>query len=172
MNFPECKSCLLHCTRDEQITGTGTIPADLLFIGESPDIVEDTLGELLINTKIKFFKMLLSAAFKKSKLGVEPSWYYTNMVLCRPCDTKGGITRLPTKQEILTCSYQNIKKIVDIVSPKKMILLGDEVEKYYKGSHIDTIKLYSIDWLLSGGGTQHPFYLRSVNILKSVFNDL
>jgi len=67
MNIPlNCTNCQLHKTRKQVVVGRGTIPADILFIGEAPGISEDTIGLAFIGEGGKLLDYMIQEAVKNT----------------------------------------------------------------------------------------------------------
>lgn len=160
-----CKKCFLSTVRRKNRTpviGRGSIPADILFIGEGPGVSEELMGIPFIGMAGTLLdKMLLSA------LDMSVSYYITNCVLCRPTDIKNGQNRPPNITEVLKCK-QHVLNIYDIVKPKIVVFVGRVAEKYYKSEFVDTMFIYHPAFLLRGGGEKHPNYLSELRKLEEL----
>lgn len=108
----------------ERVLGEGSIPADVLLIGEGPGNTEDLKGVPFCGRAGKILRPVL--------LELDCTWYLTNLVCCHPTNKIGGSNRTPTADEVYACMPRLLKQI-DIVKPKVIIFLGREAEKYLKG---------------------------------------
>src|SRR5258706_6610462 len=113
-----CTKCEIGTFSFQHVFGEGAIPARYLLIGEGPGISEDVLGQPFIGKSGK----LLMSAFQKSGFR-RSEMYITNLVACRPCDSKQGKNRAPHDYEILNCS-DRIRNIIKFVRPKLIISVG------------------------------------------------
>lgn len=118
-----CTRCGLHRTRRNIVVGRGSIPADIVMIGEAPGKSEDMLCSPFIGASGNMLNQTVESVCKLIQEPL-PSIYITNTVLCRPCDESIGPNRAPTREEIETCR-QNLLRIVRIVKPKYVILIGN-----------------------------------------------
>jgi DNA polymerase len=108
-----CIRCSLHTERKNVVFGEGSVPADLMFVGEAPGEWEDALGKpfvgragLLLNNVIKAFK------YKREEV------YIANIIKCRPPGNRD-----PIPPEIEACKTF-INKQIESVSPKVIVTLG------------------------------------------------
>src|SRR5687768_11168283 len=78
-----CFDCTLCESRHKIVHFRGSIPCDILFIGEAPGDSEDTIGYPFIGRAGKIFNKLLLAARERT---LWKHWTYgiTNVVACRP----------------------------------------------------------------------------------------
>lgn len=162
----KCERCNLAKTRRLLVAGKGSIPADILFLGEAPGKTEDLLGEPFIGQSGKLLDaMLLDAGFGSTK------YFVTNSVLCRPCDSIGGDSREPAEVEVLTCK-ENILQIYFRVNPKVVIFVGKIAEKYYKNEFPFSFSILHPSFVLRQGGKASPWYLNNVRKLQEVLKAL
>ena len=154
-----CTKCPLHKTRHGIVKGRGVIPADFLFIGEAPGVSEDVLGQAFIGPAGKLLdEMILEAHFPS-----DAKIFFTNTILCRPCDSVSGPNREPTKEEVLACT-ENVRAIIKEANPECVILVGDFAKQYYGRMFPDSVKITHPSALLKAGGKRAPGYRG--NILK------
>jgi len=154
-----CTNCRLHLTRRTIVYGRGSIPADVLFLGDAPGRSEDLTGKAFIGLSGKLLDQILIDA------GIKTTYYITNIVLCRPCDTSSGMNREPRSDEVLSC-IPNILSIYNKVRPEKVIFLGNFSERYYKKEFPSAKKIMHPASLLRGGGKKSPYYNMNVKLLK------
>jgi uracil-DNA glycosylase family 4 len=110
-----CNLCPFEKTHYQKVVGRGTTPCEFLFIGDYPAIEDDLCGSAFVDNA----GLLLDVMRKEAKIDRVPS-YFTNCMLCRPCEKKGGDSRTPTKVEILRCAL-NVTEIIIKAKPKKVI---------------------------------------------------
>ena len=147
-----CAKCKLSETRHTLVKGRGSIPAEILFLGEAPGISEDMLGQAFIGEAGKFLDSMIKEA------GIDlMECYFTNTVLCRPCDSKAGKNREPKNEEILAC-MGNVILITRQVMPQYVVLVGDYAQKYYGKMFKDAIKITHPSALLKNGGKRTQGY--------------
>jgi uracil-DNA glycosylase family 4 len=109
-----CKRCSLWKTRKNVSPGEGPVDAKIMIVGQAPGREEDLQGRPFVGRAGKFLNQLLKLArIKREKT------FLTAPVHCFPPKN-----RKPTKQEIEAC-LPWLKKQIEIVNPKKFILLGE-----------------------------------------------
>lgn len=109
-----CTKCPLHCTRTNVVISDGSVSADIMLIGEAPGADEDKTGIPFVGRAGK----LLNEFLIKAGLDRKKDLYIANTVKCRPPEN-----RKPTKEEKIACE-DNLKKQIDMVKPKVIILCG------------------------------------------------
>jgi uracil-DNA glycosylase len=154
-----CTACPLHAFRRHCVYGRGTIPADVLFIGEAPGKSEDLLGQAFIGLSGKLLDSMMQDA------EVKHSFYITNCCLCRPCDGKAAPNREPKAEEVLAC-MPNVVRIINQVKAKKVILLGKIAAKFYGKEFPNALKLVHPAFLIRQGGRASPHYSSAIRALK------
>lgn len=173
VNILNCRKCSLWKTRRQVVIGRGSIPANLLLMGEAPGRTEDLKGEAFIGTSGRLLDRMMNDA---CLLGmgiplVKPSFFMVNTILCHPTDKFAGPNREPKKEEVYAC-LPNIDFIIKQVNPKKIILIGDVAYQYYKKEFPDAIKITHPAALGKKGGTKAPNYMYNVRTIQDVFISL
>lgn len=143
------------------------IPCDVLFIGEGPGVSEDTLGIPFIGPSGR----LLDDAIEETLgfgITIIPRYYITNVVQCRPCNSKDDPNREPTKEEAWQC-WPNLQAIHKKVKPQEIVFLGKVAEKYCKKTWPHAWRLPHPAYLLRRGGTGTPTYFGFVRDLAEIF---
>jgi DNA polymerase len=75
----KCKKCDLWRTRSNTVPGSGSIDADILFIGEAPGRNEDLQGKPFVGRAGKILDELLeSIGMQRDEI------YVSNVLKCRP----------------------------------------------------------------------------------------
>lgn len=110
-----CKKCNLYQTCGVHVPGAGPVPADIMFVGESPGAVEDQKGipfsgpaGMMLNSIIR------NLGWNRDDI------YITNVLKCRTDATN----RNPTKAEVAACSG-HLKKEIELVKPKVIVCWGN-----------------------------------------------
>jgi DNA polymerase len=110
----ECKNCELANTRKNAVPGEGPVNAEIMIIGQAPGFEEDRVGRPFVGRAGKFLNKLLEiATIKREKV------FITSPIKCFPPKN-----RKPKKSEIEAC-LPYLKKQIEIINPKKFILLGE-----------------------------------------------
>jgi uracil-DNA glycosylase len=109
-----CTACELSKSRTNAVPGSGSINAEIVFIGEAPGRTEDIQGMPFVGTAGKILSEALAyAGFTREDV------YITNIVKCRPPDN-----RRPNRQEMDSCNNY-LQKELEIIRPKVICILGN-----------------------------------------------
>ncbi len=162
-----CTKCPLHCTRTNVVISDGSVSADIMLIGEAPGADEDKTGIPFVGRAGK----LLNEFLIKAGLDRKKDLYIANTVKCRPPEN-----RKPTKEEKIACE-DNLKKQIDMVKPKVIILCGaTAMESFIKDKKLTISKARGQVFDLNGIKLVpifHPSYLlRQHSIQKGSPRDL
>ena len=143
-----CRKCKLGAWAKFHVLGRGSLPCDVLLIGEAPGRSEDVLGEAFIGRAGK----LLDAALPKG-----PKFYFANILACRPSDKEGGPNRTPEPEEIEAC-WPRLEETIRQAKTKVVVLLGrtaDEVVRQKSPSiWANAIKIPHPAYILRLGGVK------------------
>ncbi len=102
------------------VFGTGSVTAEILFVGEAPGAKEDKLGEPFVGAAGKFLNVLLAS------IGLDrQDIYITNIVKYRP-----PANRDPSKQEI-EAFKPYLKQQIEIIRPQIVAFLGRHAMSVY-----------------------------------------
>ena len=149
-----CTKCRLSETRTNTVFGSGSLEADLMFIGEGPGQEEDRQGLPFVGKAGKLLTAMIAA------LGYERDQVYiSNVVKCRPPKNRD-----PFPEEASACS-RYLKRQIEIIKPKVIVALGrvsaqllldTEISigalrgrpQKYHGTEIDVVVTYHPAYLL------------------------
>ncbi|TXG78085.1 uracil-DNA glycosylase [Patescibacteria group bacterium] len=103
----------LRAGATQLVFGTGSVDADIVFIGEAPGKNEDIQGEPFVGAAGKFLnEMLETIGLKRSDI------YITNIVKYRPPNNRDP---LPEEK---TAFLPYLQKQINIIQPKLIVTLG------------------------------------------------
>jgi uracil-DNA glycosylase family 4 len=124
-----CHRCSLHKTAKRHAVYRGSIPADLLLVGEAPGRVENELGKPFVGPS----GQLLNQMLRELNL---TSYCITNLVCCIPYAPAGGFStdeyhgvRPPTVDESGAC-LQHILELVELTKPRALVTVGLSAKEY------------------------------------------
>ena len=118
-----CTKCPLYKSRTKAVPGDGGIEAKFMIIGEGPGKDEDQTGHPFVGSAGRYLDHVLQGS------GIErDDFFITNIVKCRPPNN-----RTPKAVEILTCTTHYLFKQIELVDPKRIILLGSTAVKKILG---------------------------------------
>ena len=111
----ECTKCSLARHRKQPVFGTGSVNADLMFIGEAPGAEEDRLGVPFVGRSGKLLDNLLLEEMNMDR----SACYISNVVKCRPPENRN-----PKSEEIESCRPY-LETQLEIIKPRVIITLGN-----------------------------------------------
>jgi len=109
-----CHLCQLSKHRQRSVFGEGNPAADLMFVGESPGISEESTGKPFAGRAGE----MLTKIIENVLLIPRDTTYITTIVKCRPPEN-----RLPAETESLSC-LPFLQKQIALVRPKIIVTLG------------------------------------------------
>ena len=160
----QCSACPLAQTRTNVVFGTGAQQTELMFIGEGPGADEDAQGVPFVGRAGELLtKMINAMKYDRSEV------YIANIVKCRPPENRN-----PADEEAAAC-IPILKRQIELVKPKAIVLLGAVPLKYLMGK--SGITRLRGNWMEYQGiqvmPTYHPAYLlRNPAAKADVWKDL
>ncbi len=153
-----CVKCPhLVAARKNVVFGTGSIDAELMFVGEAPGVDEDEQGEPFVGKAGQLLTKIIQT------MGLSRNTVYIgNILKCRP-DTPGQTAgnRKPTPEEMQTC-IPFLHEQIDLIQPKVLVALGATAVEGLLGKTVGITKLRG-HWQTYRGiplmPTYHPAYL-------------
>jgi len=115
-----CAKCELSKSRTHIVVDRGNPNAKVLIIGEAPGENEDIQAKAFVGRAGK----LLDAMMKDLGFSTDEESLIINVVKCRPPEN-----RAPTQKEAESCRPY-LKKQIELVSPKIILLLGATALKH------------------------------------------
>ena len=139
-----CKKCSLCKGRAQVVFGEGPANAKVMAVGQAPGAKENETGRPFVGRSGQFLtKLLQSAGLERKNI------FITSVVKCFPPKN-----RKPSKEEI-ALDLPFLKKQIEIISPQKIILLGEVAfsvffsEKKLKDLHGKILKKDGRDFFVS-----------------------
>ncbi len=123
-----CRLCPLAETRTKAVPGEGGPGSQVMFVGEAPGREEDLTGRPFVGRGGKLLSSILEE-LGQARDGV----YITNIVKCRP-----PRNRVPRRKERVTCVEAHLKKEMQALGPKVVVLLGRTASESLQG--VPTLK--------------------------------
>lgn len=119
-----CQQCPLHMTAKRHVLFRGTVPAEIIFLGEAPGKVENRLGLPFVGPA----GTILESVIRGLQL---TNYVVTNTVCCAPWEVIGEVLRDPTLEEARQC-FPHIQELYKLCSPrvKLVVTLGDVAKQY------------------------------------------
>lgn len=161
-----CDRCELSRSRRKVVVGRGTLPCDILFIGEAPGKTENLTGMPFVGRAGKLLDGLLKMAGLDSY-----DTYITNVVMCRPCDGPQEPNREPRPEEILACAL-NVNRIISQARPRVTVLMGKVAQRYMGKEFPFALNMLHPSFLLRTGEVSSPHYFHTVRTLETIHKRL
>lgn len=123
----------------------GTIPCDVLFVGEAPGESEDVLGKPFKGPAGHLMDQIVSRAWKGKSL----TWAMTNLVCCYPRELKKAGVNEPPREAIYSCNVRLVE-FVRICQPKLIVLVGKLAAQHIRGEaqfRLDNKPEQELEWL-------------------------
>lgn len=138
--WQDCDKCPLCRQRDRICLARGTVPCDVLFIGEAPGSSEDALGLPFKGPAGGLLDAMIASALS-GPLQQEVRFAMTNLVACFPAEAKARGDNEPEESEILACRPRLVE-FVNVVQPRLIVCVGSLATQYV--DHEDTVKCVDI----------------------------
>lgn len=135
--WENCEACDLYNRRKKVIFVRGTLPCDVLMIGEAPGVSEDIIGRPMVGPAGKLLDFIIGRACAKA--GEPVSWAITNLVSCIPLGEDGAKTEEPEIESIDACS-DKLYELAKIAKPRAIVTIGTLAEAYVDQSLIQLRK--------------------------------
>lgn len=190
MDWANCERCHLHHTATLHVLASGTLPAEVVFLGEGPGKSEDLIGSPFVGpagTRPGGFRHLLRDAFDRFRTF---DYLVSNVVACRPNDyyvyeevqNNGGTQRViqdfvpndkdraPTDLEAAAC-HTRVVDLLRLANPKLVVLMGrtaqkfvnlDNIARHLKRPPFASVFIYHPSHILRAGGPNSSDYKRSI----------
>lgn len=124
VSWQNCIKCHLCDNRTFTVFSRGTVPCDVLFIGEAPGASEDVLKKPFIGPAGKLFDELI---FDSTGIDTHDQKVvkiaFSNLVLCLP-DTVDGKLGKPSEDAITSCAPR-LQQFIKICKPSIIVCVGN-----------------------------------------------
>lgn len=132
--WDNCLRCELGEGALNTVLARGSVPADIVFIGEAPGESENVCGIPFIGKAGKLLDYIIEEAQIKQRYAI------TNLTGCIPRDEDGDKLAQPDHEHIMTCS-ERVIEFIDICKPRLIICVGKLAEEYLDLSWKGRIKV-------------------------------
>jgi uracil-DNA glycosylase family 4 len=115
----------------------GSIPCDVLFIGEAPGVSEDLIGIPFVGIAGKLLDTIVARSLNVNNGYREHRGLpllkagYTNLVCCMPREEDGSNAKSgePSGESVLACTPR-LQEIIDLCNPRLIVTVGVLAESY------------------------------------------
>lgn len=136
--WENCQGCVLCDRRRKVVLGKGTLPCDVLFVGEAPGASEDVIGTPFVGPA----GSLLDDLIKRASDGMELRIAFTNLIACIPKDENGDKVGEPEEESIHACT-DRLEEFLLLARPKLLVCVGKLpakwIPKKFGYNHFDSI---------------------------------
>lgn len=124
-----CQGCELHQRRKRVVLARGSVPCDVLFVGEAPGASEDAIGAPFVGPAGK----LLDEIIEEAMSGLPPLRIaFTNLVCCIPRGEDWEKIGEPGKEHIAACR-KRLEEFVALARPRLIVLVGSLAKRHSSG---------------------------------------
>ena len=114
----DCTACPLSRQRTNIVLARGTVPCDVLLVGEAPGASEDAIGLPFIGPAGHLLDQIIERA-----LPDEVTTAMTNLVCCYPAEAKARGDNEPEVAEIKACRPR-LQEFIGVAAPRLVVLVG------------------------------------------------
>lgn len=165
LEWKNCERCHYSETRKKVVLGKGSLPCDVLFVGEAPGESEDVHGEPFIGQSGRILDRIVRDAVP---IGVSTA--FNNLTGCYPMDD--GEKGEPSDECIEACTPRLID-FVRMANPKIVVTVGKLPERWLDQTLKGSIRIGPVPQLAivhPAAILRAPFVQRSLMVMKCVVN--
>ena len=117
-NWSTCTACPLHATRSRVVLARGSVPAQVLFVGEAPGRSEDVVGLPFVGPAGRLMDHIIARS-------VPPGVAHAlcNLVCCIPLGEDGQKTAEPDDEAVRACAPR-LREFVGLCRPSLIVCVG------------------------------------------------
>lgn len=119
LKWSDCQRCELKDQRNKVVHYRGSIPCNLLFVGEAPGQSEDVIGQPFVGPAGK----LLDSIIRDATGGVNYKMGFANLVGCFPRDVKETSNHAPPNPCIKACAPR-LAELIALARPEVIVRVG------------------------------------------------
>lgn len=138
--WQNCQECNLCETRKNIVLARGSVPCDVLFVGEAPGESEDVLGLPFSGPAGRLLDRIVERAIGgkvwfvverdgKPNQDVPITWAMTNLVCCIPRDEAGAKAGEPDANDVLACQPR-LAEFIELCRPRLIVAVGALATKW------------------------------------------
>lgn len=166
----KCEECPLHEHRLNVCHLRGSIPCDVLFVGEAPGASEDVVGYPFAGPAGHKLDEIVNAALRNQGLRTA----FTNLVGCLPTDESGSKNGEPPDESVRKCSPR-LQEIIAMCKPRLIVWVGKLAAKHgrpkYQG--ISSVEIVHPAAILRADESQKGLAIQRATVtLADAFEDL
>lgn len=113
-----------QCSKARVVLFKGTLPCDLLFVGEAPGESENVLGRPFVGPAGKLLDSIIEDAVDDTMRCA-----FTNVVGCIPRESTGDKAKEPEHEQILACQGR-LEEFIRLANPRLLVCVGALARDY------------------------------------------
>ncbi len=162
LRWDKCYECPLGTPQKSRVLARGTIPAQVVFVGEAPGVDENVMGLPFVGKSGRLLEVLIQEV--KVACPFWTTYAITNLVACKPFE--GSDILAPQYPHISECSPR-VSQFLELVKPAIVITLGIKASNYLNPNTIPwpSRSLLHPSAILRVGGLQSGSYTSTLNTL-------
>lgn len=164
-DWKDCQKCKLCQTRSIVVLARGSIPADILFIGEAPGHTEDAIGQPFVGPAGQLLDKIINRALLRDGI-LNASCCFSNLVCCLPVDPDNPATKVdqPDHDDIVACQPRLVE-LINLVRPKLVVRVGKLSKDYIEhGAYSGWKHAIKLPACVEVIDILHPAYILRANI--------
>lgn len=134
-NWKDCHRCVLDEGRGRVVLARGSVPCDVLFVGEAPGESEDVIGRPFVGPAGRLLDQIIERA-----LPAGTRFAMTNLVGCIPRDEDGGKVSEPDDDCVKACAPRLVD-LVDMCKPRIVVRVGKVATYWLDPTLKNSVKL-------------------------------
>jgi uracil-DNA glycosylase family 4 len=166
--WSKCRECPLCERRTKVVLARGTIPADILFVGEAPGPSEDLLGVPFCGPAGRLLDQII-----KESVPREVDYCLSNLICCIPLEDESNKFEEPPDESVEACKPR-LLELIDLVQPKLLVCVGRCSRDWFDQGYRHSIKLRKevrkIDIIHPAAVLRVPLAHRGLMIQRAVVN--
>lgn len=128
-SWKACRACRLCDYAHKHVTFRGSLPCNVLFVGDAPGEVEDGDGLPFVGEAGRLLDAMILAA--KQEANLDFSYGVANVVACLPKEPGADKVRPPKPDEAKACA-RNLQRLVDFAKPQYVVAVGTTAARYVR----------------------------------------
>ena len=154
-----CTRCNLHKSRNKVCLARGSIPADILFVGEAPGESENIIGRPFVGPAGQLLDHII-----RHSVPSDLTYCITNLVGCIPYEDdsgKRGKAGQPSYESIEACAPR-LQSFIEIVHPSLIVCVGSLARDHLDPKFQNFVKIPAS---IATVAIKHPAALLRINVV-------
>jgi uracil-DNA glycosylase family 4 len=147
-NWSNCQRCEYSTRRTKVCLGRGTVPCDIVFLGEAPGKSEDVTGQPFVGPAGHLMDEIIRQSVPK-----DVTYALTNLVGCIPLDEDSEKFSEPSDESVTACAPR-LQAFVALAKPQLIVCVGSCARDWLDTSKKKHIPLMST-WTSPDGKKTH-----------------